>query len=1013
MDITYVTCLYNIYEKETVSNLLLENFYKLAALDIKLVVYVDEFFYNILKDKYKVIKLNLEDLEIYSKIIKANPKLPEKRNLEKDTLEYMALMNSKIEFLKKTQIHTKYIAWVDSGINKIFKNKDSINKLTQLEIYKLDKILIPGSYKKNLNFQNLTNNIWWNYLGGFFISKKENIENFYNLSIKSVNEFLENNYIAWEVNIWAKIKEDIFDWYKANHNDTILDIPNTKLRYLKNKAIDLRFQGKNQESYKLAREIVEIEKNPFSTANEDLSIVCYYLGKKEEGRIANERVLAGSFDQQKKNQALANLIFYLNPLEIKKKYEIKFTLPYNYFPSSPSIIQDGDGYIYNIRAVNYKIRENGSYDVKDEKNIVRTRNFILKLDKDFNIISDFELGSDLSVLNPRYSSHILGLEDVRVFSDNDNNKYFFATCCETLPKFCPRIVFGSYDDEGNLLFLKALQIPDSSNDNCEKNWLPFVTEDNRVRFIYSFSPLKIYEVDTETFNVKLILEKKEEIFKDELRDHVFRDYEFRGSSPPIRYNDGWLLTIHQVLYTTPRKYYHRFVWYNKDFTERKYGPLFYFEKIGIEYNLSICFKGDNELLITYSVNDGCQKICSISEKTLQDHLKFSNYLLNSYVYDEEEKEVVETKTNKKICLCMIVKNESKIIERCMSSCLPILDYISICDTGSTDNTVEIIENFCKKNNIVGKVHHHEWKNFGYNRTLSYNTARETFPDAYYCLLIDADMVLKVLPEFNKSKLTSGGYMVAQQGGSLYYFNTRLLGTKYNWKCVGVTHEYWSPQDPSCKQEKLFTLEMPDYADGGCKDDKFERDIKLLTQGLIDEPKNERYMFYLAQSYHDIGKFREAIHWYRKRIRRGGWYEEVYYSYYRIARCKLGQNRSWEEIEQAYEEAWNYLPSRMEPIYEIGKHYQETEQYEKAYKWLTKACVIPFPKDQVLFLFKDIYEYRVWDSMGITAYYVGEYKIAIDACVKALKSEFCYPGDAERIKNNMRFSINKLKEVNTS
>ena len=99
---------------------------------------------------------------------------------------------------------------------------------------------------------------------------------------------------------------------------------------------------------------------------------------------------------------------------------------------------------------------------------------------------------------------------------------------------------------------------------------------------------------------------------------------------------------------------------------------------------------------------------------------------------------------------------------------------------------------------------------------------------------------------------------------------------------------------------------------------------------------------------------------------------------------------------------------MEPIYEIGKYYQETEQYEKAYKWLIKACAIPFPKNQVLFLFKDIYEYRVWDALGIAGYYVGEYKIAIDACIKALKSDFCSPGDAERIKNNMRFSLNKLK-----
>jgi tetratricopeptide (TPR) repeat protein len=152
----------------------------------------------------------------------------------------------------------------------------------------------------------------------------------------------------------------------------------------------------------------------------------------------------------------------------------------------------------------------------------------------------------------------------------------------------------------------------------------------------------------------------------------------------------------------------------------------------------------------------------------------------------------------------------------------------------------------------------------------------------------------------------------------------------------------------------------------------------------------------------------AIKWYRKRIAMGGWFEEVYYSYYRIARCKLGMKRSWGEIQQAYEEAHKYLPSRMEPVFEIGKYYQENENYPEAYKWLIKASKIPFPSDQVLFLFKDIYEFRVWDALGIAAYYIGQYQDGINACIKALKSSFC-TSERERIKDNMRFSLEKLKK----
>ena len=42
-----------------------------------------------------------------------------------------------------------------------------------------------------------------------------------------------------------------------------------------------------------------------------------------------------------------------------------------------------------------------------------------------------------------------------------------------------------------------------------------------------------------------------------------------------------------------------------------------------------------------------------------------------------------------ISLCMIVKNEEDVLERCLNSCNAIADEIIIVDTGSTDKTKEI------------------------------------------------------------------------------------------------------------------------------------------------------------------------------------------------------------------------------------------------------------------------------------------------------------------------------------
>ena len=53
-----------------------------------------------------------------------------------------------------------------------------------------------------------------------------------------------------------------------------------------------------------------------------------------------------------------------------------------------------------------------------------------------------------------------------------------------------------------------------------------------------------------------------------------------------------------------------------------------------------------------------------------------------------------------ICLNMIVRNESTIIRRLFDSVLPIIDTYCICDTGSTDNTKEVIREYFSTKDIM-------------------------------------------------------------------------------------------------------------------------------------------------------------------------------------------------------------------------------------------------------------------------------------------------------------------------
>ena len=326
----------------------------------------------------------------------------------------------------------------------------------------------------------------------------------------------------------------------------------------------------------------------------------------------------------------------------------------------------------------------------------------------------------------------------------------------------------------------------------------------------------------------------------------------------------------------------------------------------------------------------------------------------------------------KLCLTMIVRNESKIIQRCLNEVKDLIDAISICDTGSTDNTVEIIKSFMEKNNIPGKVHSHEWKNFGHNRTLSAKAAVETlkelgFPlEKTYFLLIDADMILKREPLFKREDLVEDAYALVQKNSAYCYYNTRLIRASLPWECVGVTHEYWACK-ASASEKQLSTLYIDDRDDGGCKSDKFTRDLKLLLQGLEEEPDNVRYMFYCAQTYWCLGQKEEAIRWYKARIDKGGWREEIWYSKLMLGECyeALGY---WNHALQWYLDAYQTNPDRAETLQKIAMHYRIGGENHLSFIFANHGKKIPYPKNQYLFLYHPTYEYQFDEEISISGFY---------------------------------------------
>ena len=367
----------------------------------------------------------------------------------------------------------------------------------------------------------------------------------------------------------------------------------------------------------------------------------------------------------------------------------------------------------------------------------------------------------------------------------------------------------------------------------------------------------------------------------------------------------------------------------------------------------------------------------------------------------------------KICLNMIVKNESKIITRLLDSVITLIDHYIICDTGSTDNTIEIIENYFRDKHINGKVVQKQFEDFGVTRSYALKQC-ENEPDSDYILLLDADMKLEFSSNFDKNEfkrsLNKELYFILQGNDNFQWNNARIAKNNIGFYYSCPTHEYIDlPREYTKDNINKETLFIRDIGDGGCKDDKYERDIRLLENALKHEPDNCRYLFYIANSYKDIRKYDKAIEYYRKRIDSGGWYQEIAMSYYYIGYCYKNWGKMNDAIN-AWLEGFDYLPRRIEGIYEIVNYYREKSKYKIANYFYELACKHKneISQQDELFLKKEIYDILLDYEYTVICYYItNNYVNVNNTYMRLLNNQNLTNSKRENMISNFKFYATNL------
>lgn len=330
----------------------------------------------------------------------------------------------------------------------------------------------------------------------------------------------------------------------------------------------------------------------------------------------------------------------------------------------------------------------------------------------------------------------------------------------------------------------------------------------------------------------------------------------------------------------------------------------------------------------------------------------------------------------KICLNMIVKDESHIIEDTLTKLLNKvkIDYWVISDTGSTDKTKETIVEFFRKKNIKGELFEDKWENFGYNRTKALEHA---YKKSEYVLIFDADDEICgdfVVPEL---KYDLYNFQFGSPNG-VSYIRPQLVNNNKIWKYKGVLHEFITCIENN-HTSAIITGNY--YTVSGRTSNRNKDSNKYLKDALILEKAYEdalkkgdeiynRYGFYCANSYYDCGKHEEAIKWFKITLANKNWEQEKYVSCLRLYKCYNSLNQK--ETGMFYLiKAFSYDKERVECLYELVLHYCIDGMNDVAYSYYN--IVKSFHNDK--YLKRDLVG-KLFVDVGIAELYLPYYMILV-------------------------------------
>lgn len=357
----------------------------------------------------------------------------------------------------------------------------------------------------------------------------------------------------------------------------------------------------------------------------------------------------------------------------------------------------------------------------------------------------------------------------------------------------------------------------------------------------------------------------------------------------------------------------------------------------------------------------------------------------------------------KICVYAITKNESKFVQRWYDS-MKEADEIYVLDTGSDDNTVELLKKLGVK--VVTKVIK-PWR-FDTARNESLNLVPN---DTDICVCTDLDEVFekgwrKELEKNWKPTTTRARYnynwKLDENNKPLVNFYIEKIHKRQGYKWTHPVHEVLTYENLYENKITIDSITVNHYPD-----DKKSRSsyLPLLELSVKEDPNDDRNMHYLGREYMYYEKNEEAIKTLKKHItmQKATWKDERAASMRFIGRCYL-RLKDYDNASFWYEKAIKEAPYLRDAYVEKAMLYYNQKNYQEVENYCLKALKIrTHSKSYINEMFS--WNETIYDLLSIATYYLGKYDYSLLFANLALEIN---PND-ERLLNNKILIEKRLNE----